>query len=120
MKKVMSGAIGYITNPSANNKINLIRYQRSKLTEDASQIWTFCSSDAKTQRNVFDCSEATLKDNSTGGNSISLINKIKKERISTELTDNASEEKIQTEITHEYICVLKEKVNYSIITNEII
>lgn len=51
--------------------------------------------------------EATLKDNSTGGNSISLINKIKKERISTELTDNASEEKIQTEITHEYICDFK-------------
>nr|KHM44337.1 hypothetical protein PU94_14585 [Coprobacter secundus] len=95
------------TNPSANNKINLIRYQRSKLTEDASKYGPSVVPMLKLSEMYLIAAEATLKDNSTGGNSISLINKIKKERISTELTDNASEEKIQTEITHEYICDFK-------------
>lgn len=95
------------TNPSANNKINLIKYQRSRLTEDASKYKPSVVPMLKLGEMYLLAAECALKDKTTGGNATTLLNRMKSERRTAEMAPNASDDKIQSEITHEYICEFK-------------
>jgi hypothetical protein len=95
------------TNPSAKNKINLIKYQRSQLAEDASKYKPSVVPMLKLGEMYLVAAECSLKDKTTGGNAVELLNRLKSERIVTELNRNASDDEIQKEITHEHICEFK-------------
>lgn len=94
------------TNPSANNKINFIRYQRSTLQEDASKYPTSVVPMLKRSEMALIAAECALKQPSLG-NPIEYLNALKESRNTTLLSDNAAEENIDKEITHEYICDFK-------------
>ena len=95
------------TNPSANYKINMIRYQRSQLAEDAYKYQASVVPMLKISEMYLIAAEASLKDKNTGGDAVALLNSIKQERLVNELPADAGEEKVQAEITHEYICDFK-------------
>ena len=95
------------TNPSANNKINMIKYQRSQLTEDAYKYKPSVVPMLKLGEMYLIAAECSLKDKTVGGDAVGLLNKLKTERAVTELNSSASDEQIQSEITHEYICEFK-------------
>lgn len=95
------------TNPSAKNKINLIKYQRSQLTEDAYKYNTSVVPMLKLGELYLMAAECALKDKTIGGDAVALLNKLKTERVVTELNGNASDDEIRNEITHEYICEFK-------------
>lgn len=95
------------TNPSANNKINLIKYQRSQLAEDAYKYQPSVVPMLKLGEMYLLAAECALKDKTIGGDAIGLLNRLKSERVVAELNNNATDDGIQTEITHEYICEFK-------------
>ncbi len=95
------------TNPSANNKINLIKYQRSQLAEDAYKYQPSVVPMLKLGEMYLLAAECALKDKSTGGDAIGILNRLKSERMTPEMNRNSSDDAVQTELTHENICEFK-------------
>lgn len=95
------------TNPSANNKINLIKYQRSQLAEDAYKYQPSVVPMLKLGEMYLIAAECAMKDKSIGVDAKSLINGLKSARSVSQINGNPSDETMQKEITHEHICEFK-------------
>ena len=92
------------TNPSANNKINLIRYQRSTLAEDAYLYDIPAVPLLKLGEMYLIAAEAVLNNPSAGDkNPGEWINTLKGHRNTSLLPDGADNNAIETQITREYI-----------------
>lgn len=95
-------------NPSANNKINLIKYQRSTLAEDSYKYEVSTVPMLKIGEMYLIAAEAVLKDASAGVVApIENLNILKGERNTTQLSTDADAATIEAQITREYICEFK-------------
>ena len=96
------------TNPSANNKINLIRYQRSTLAEDAYLYDTPAVPMLKLGEMYLIAAEAALNDPSCSSRSAAdWLNTLKSHRNTSLLPTGADNSAVETQLTREYICEFK-------------
>ncbi|MCC8173806.1 MAG: RagB/SusD family nutrient uptake outer membrane protein [Odoribacter sp.] len=94
-------------NPSALNRLQLIRFQQSQAAEDAGIYPDPVVPMLKLSEMYLITAEALLKDNSLSGSPEELLNTFKQARKADLLQAGASAEAIMDEITHEYICDFK-------------
>ncbi len=96
------------TNPSAKNKINLIRYQRSTLAEDAYKYHVSATPMLKLGEMYLILAESVLKDASIGGVAPEeSLNVLKGHRNAGQLASGIDAKTIDAHITREYICEFK-------------
>ncbi|HEY9543810.1 RagB/SusD family nutrient uptake outer membrane protein [Prevotella sp.] len=97
----------FFRNPSANNKINFIRYQRSTLTADSHKYGDPVVPLLKLSEMYLIAAECALHDKTTSSSAPQLLNALKSARGQAPVNATASENDIRNEITHEYICDFK-------------
>ena len=91
-------------NPSANGKINMIRYQRSVKLEDAGKYGDPVVPMLKISEMYLILAECNLNGIETRENALSLLNTIKQKRGEAALPATATTQTLWNELTHEYIC----------------
>ena len=97
----------FFKNPSANNKINLIRYQRSTLSSDSYKYKNPVVPMLKLSEMYLIAAECSLMGVTSCPSAIELLNTIKEARKAIKLNALATQQEIWQEITHEYICDFK-------------
>lgn len=100
-------SVWFFANPSANNKINLIRYQRSTNQADASRYGDPVTPMLKLSEMYLIAAECGLEDSGTGIDSRAMLNTMRTARGEAEIGETATPQQLRTEITHEYICDFK-------------
>lgn len=97
----------FYKNPSANGKINMIRYQRSQRSQDADKYNDPLVPMLKISEMYLILAECNLMGATTKSTAVEYINEVKSHRCTSEVAKSASEETLWTELTHEYICDFK-------------
>ena len=97
----------FFKNPSANNKINLIRYQRSTLSSDSYKYKNPVVPMLKLSEMYLIAAECALNGVTSCPTAVELLNTLKEARKAIKLNTTASQQEIWQEITHEYICDFK-------------
>ena len=93
----------YFRNPSAGNKINLIRYQRSSLATDSYKYDDPVTPLLKLSEMYLIATECALHGVEAGRRATDWLNALKTARGETTMAATASTEEIAAEITREYI-----------------
>lgn len=97
----------FYVNPSAKNKINLIRYQQSESSDDTVIYPEPIIPLLKLSEMYLIVSESIMEDNTLGGSAIEYLNDLKIARKANILSESATNEEVEAEIRHEYICDFK-------------
>lgn len=101
----------FFSNPSAKGSINLIRYQRSTLTQDAHKYGDPVVPMLKLSEMYLIAAESELRSSgdeaTAAADALSLVNTMRTARGETELAAGTTRQDLLNAITHEYICDFK-------------